>query len=90
MFLVCFSVMKLYPIILFLVLSSQICPAEDRGTAGIAPLSKNGAIVAAYKLKYPLQIISPIAGPEYGDGRDFVSWSDCGKPKGIMLLKVEL
>ena len=50
-----------------------------------------GIVAQAFKMKKPLQMISPLAPSKYGDGQDNVSWDPDKpeKPKGIILLGIQ-
>jgi hypothetical protein len=56
-----------------------------------APYDIGGIVAKAFKMKKPLQMLSPFAPAKDGDGHDNVSWDPDKpeKPKGIILLGIQ-
>ena len=66
-------------------------PTETVPVVKAAPYDINGIVAQAFKMKNPLQMISPLAPAKDGNGNDNISWDPDKpeKPKGIIILGIQ-
>ncbi|MEI6344825.1 MAG: hypothetical protein WCP41_05630 [Verrucomicrobiota bacterium] len=76
----------------FIVPKPKKAKVEQKTDVG-APSAYNiqGIVAQAFKMKHPLQMLSPLAPKKDGDGHDDIAWDPDNpeKPKGIIFFGVQ-